>query len=43
MYYTTIQIEKDEKQSIFSVSITDFGLKNLKKIVNLKSKNPGGN
>ena len=33
MYQNTIQVEKDKKQSIFSVSITDFGLKSLKKIV----------
>ena len=38
MYYNTIQIEKDEKQSIFSVSITDFGLRSLKKIVKRNQK-----
>ena len=38
MYQNTIQVEKDKKQSIFSVSITDFGLKSLKKIVKRNQK-----
>ena len=38
MYYTTIQIEKDEKQGIFSVSITDFGLKSFKKLAKKNQK-----
>ena len=38
MYQNIIQIEKDEKQGIFSVSITDFGLKSFKKLVKRNQK-----
>ena len=38
MHQNQIQIEQDKKQSIFSVSITDFGLRGLKKIVKRNQK-----
>jgi len=38
MYSNQIQIEQDKNQSVFSVNITDFGLKGLKKIVKRNQK-----
>ena len=38
MYSNQIQIEQDKNQGIFSVNITDFGLKGLKKIVKRNQK-----
>ncbi len=38
MYQNQIQIEQVKDQGIFSVSITDFGLKGLKKIVKRNQK-----
>jgi len=38
MYSNQIQIEQAKNQNIFSVSITDFGLRSLKKIVKRNQK-----
>ena len=41
MYYNQIQIERAKNQGIFSVRITDFGLKGLRKIIRRNQKAEG--